>query len=1099
MRLLVSLGLATSTFLAAPPPTARADSFTVDIQSDQNNGCTLGACSLREAILAANSASGPDTILLPAGTYTLTLSGVDDIGAVGDLDITDSVTLLGADAATTIINANGLDRVFDIVSGSVTFVGVTIRNGVANNGGGLYLHAGSVVTLTDATLTTNTTTNNGGGIYNNGGALILDHAQILSNTAPNAGSGNGGGLYSLNGTVVITNATLFQDNAANANSAINAGLGGAIHAEGGTLTLVNATLTHNLANDGGGLSLGTGANATLTHALIISNTTADDGAGIENDDGAVMLVDSQVLSNTASLTDTNGEGGGLNNGNGLGTLFVINSTISGNSARNGGGISNDGGHVTLVNSTVSNNTAPTGSGRGGGINNYDASIPVTLTITNSAIYSNTSGIDGGGIRHGGAAGTLAMDNSTLSGNISVSGSGGGLYNTAQSTLANVTLAFNTAANGDGLRNTGTLIIRNSLLAHNDTQNCNNSGTLTSQGYNLKSDATCGSVFNAAGDMTNTLAALIGPLQNNGGPTFSHAPLNASPGAIDAGHPSGCLSTAGLVLADDQRGFARPVSGRCDIGAVEYTHTDLGVSLSDDQTNAVPGLPLTYTMVVTNSGAVTVTGATITNTTSDIFVNSIWACTASAGSTCPASGTGALSATLTLAPASILSFTITGSVASHASGALTHTAYLVAPVGVNDSAPANNTAIDSDNLTPQSDVGLSNTDGQAAALPGSPLTYTIVVTNAGPSDAVGVLVTDVFPSALESVTWSCTASGGSLCPASGGGSIGAVVDLAAGGTATFLATGMITASATGALTNTATLSDDSDQTPENNTATDTTLLTAAVDLGLALTDDVTTATPGTALTYTLVVSNAGPSPATDALITSSFPTAFENVFWECIAASGSTCGALNGTHDISVTVFLLANGVVTFTANGLITASATGALTTTAAVSPSPADDELGPLPNTATDVDMLAPLADVQITVSDGQMATTAGSLITYTLIVTNSGPSAVSGVVVTDVFPSAVENILWSCVGSSGGICPASGAGHIVTNTVNLPPNARVTFVAAGQVALTATGPLTNTAWAAAPSEVLDPNPSNNISTDTTALTPGTIVYQLYLPVLQR
>lgn len=1100
MRLWVSLSLACSTLFAAQPPTAHASSFTVDIQFDQNDACTVGACSLREAIIAANSASGPDTIILPAGTYTLTLSGTDDVGAVGDLDITESVTVLGAEATTTIVNANGLDRAFDILSGQVTFVGITIRNGLANNGGGLYLHASSEVTLTNSTIAANTTTNNGGGIYNNGGALILDQAQVLSNTALNVNPGNGGGLYSISGAVVVTNATLFQGNAANANSAINAGLGGALHIESGALTLTNSTLTNNLANDGGGLSLGTGATVSLTNAFVISNTTGDDGAGIENDDGAVTLIDSWVLSNTASLTDTNGEGGGLNNGNGLGTLFIVNTLISGNSAHNGGGISNDGGQVTLINSTVSNNTAPTASGRGGGLNNYDASIPVTLTITNSVISSNNSGGDGGGIRHGGAAGTLTIDNSTLSGNSSVlGGSGGGLRNTASATLANVTIANNNANGGDGFRNSGTLIIRNSLLANNDTQNCANDGTLTSQGYNLKSDGTCGSVLNATGDMTNTVAALIGSLQDNGGPTLSHAPLSASPGAIDSGNPSGCLSAAGLVFTDDQRGFARPVNGRCDIGAIEYAFTDLGVSLSDGQTEAVPGLPLTYTLVVTNSTTMTVTGATLTNTLPATFINQSWACAATAGSACPASGAGAISVTLTLAPAGSVTFTITGVITSAATGTLTHTAVVAAPLGVNDILSANNATTDIDALTPQSDVGLSNTDGQAAALPGSPLTYTIIVTNAGPSDAPNILITDIFPSAVENINWTCIASGGSVCPANGMGDINTNVDLQAGGSATFLATGVITSSATGALTNTATLSSVGDLTPDNNTVTDTTLLTAAVDLGLTLTDQQITATPGAALTYTLVVSNNGPSPATNALITSSFPAALENVLWDCVASAGSMCGTLTGTNDISATASLPANGVVTFTANGLINASATGALTATALVTPSPSDNELGPLPNTATDVDTLAPLADLQITVSDGQVTTTPGSLITYTLSITNSGPSAANGVAVTDIFPSALENMLWSCSGVGGGVCPALGAGQIVTNTIYLPPNARVTFVARGQVALAATGGLTNTAQIAAPAGVTDPQTNNNTSTDTTTLESETVMCKLYLPFLRR
>ena len=107
-------------------------------------------------------------------------------------------------------------------------------------------------------------------------------------------------------------------------------------------------------------------------------------------------------------------------------------------------------------------------------------------------------------------------------------------------------------------------LQNSVIANNFDSNCTG---VTSNGYNLSSDDSCN--FNRSGGMDNT-DPLLGPLQNNGGPTFTQALLPGSP-AIDAGNPSGCTDSQGHVLKTDQRGMPRPDkddSGGCDMGAYE---------------------------------------------------------------------------------------------------------------------------------------------------------------------------------------------------------------------------------------------------------------------------------------------------------------------------------------------------------------------------------------------------------------------------------------------------------------------------------------------------------------------------------------------------
>ncbi|NJN79652.1 MAG: sortase [Anaerolineales bacterium] len=215
-------------------------------------------------------------------------------------------------------------------------------------------------------------------------------------------------------------------------------------------------------------------------------------------------------------------GGGIYNN---GILTITNSTLSGNSASIGGGISNDLALATITNSTLSGNSATT---RGGGIDN---------------------------------TGTLTITNSTLSGN-STPLSGGGIYNNNTLTLTNSTLSGNSAINGGGIYNIGTLNYYNTIIANPTSGgDCVNGGAGSIlSGFNLVEDGSC--LASLSGDPN------LGPLQDNGGPTFTHALLSGSI-AIDAGNAGVCPST-------DQRGVTRPIDGDavvgavCDIGAYEYS-------------------------------------------------------------------------------------------------------------------------------------------------------------------------------------------------------------------------------------------------------------------------------------------------------------------------------------------------------------------------------------------------------------------------------------------------------------------------------------------------------------------------------------------------
>jgi hypothetical protein len=278
--------------------------------------------------------------------------------------------------------------------------------------------------------------------------------------------------------------------------------------------------------------------------------------------GAIILT-SGVLLVDRSVT-INGAGADMLavDGNGASRVFFITLgetvTISGFTIRNGhagnagGGIDNeDGSTVTVTNCTLSGNIAGLGSGifNGG-----------TLTVANST-FSNNMASEGAGTYNDGS-GTLTITNSTVSGNMA-SVTGGASFNLGTMHIANSTLSDNSAALG-AIHSEGTLEIGNTVLNTGAAAGriFDNSGTIISHGYNLCSDDG-GGFLTGPGDQINT-DPLLGPLQDNGGPTFTHELLSGSP-AVNTGDPN---FTPPPFFDQRGPGFDRVVNGRIDIGSFE---------------------------------------------------------------------------------------------------------------------------------------------------------------------------------------------------------------------------------------------------------------------------------------------------------------------------------------------------------------------------------------------------------------------------------------------------------------------------------------------------------------------------------------------------
>jgi len=324
--------------------------------------------------------------------------------------------------------------------------------------------------------------------------------------------------------------------------------------------------------DGGGAGTVVAISSTSTHVTLakitVRNGFAVTGGGVSNN--GVLTVNNAMITGNAAYgrTSGTGSGGGISNN---GTLTMNSSILNGNLALgkygDGGAIRNNG-TLVLNNSTVSANYASGSSaGGGGGILNTG-----TLTIKNSTISGNSSGgyswAYGGGIASS-TSGIVVITNSTITGNKASAhaGSGGGIGNFGTLTMSNVTVSGNRAPFGSGIfaLRGHPVTLQDSIVANSDSGNCY--GTMTSNGYNLSSDDSCN--FNGPGDLNNT-DPMLGPLQNNGGPTQTMALVSGSP-AVDAGNPSGCTDGLGHLLKTDQRGKPRPDredSGGCDMGAYE---------------------------------------------------------------------------------------------------------------------------------------------------------------------------------------------------------------------------------------------------------------------------------------------------------------------------------------------------------------------------------------------------------------------------------------------------------------------------------------------------------------------------------------------------
>jgi hypothetical protein len=513
--------------------------FLVDTLDDESDGdYGEGDFSLREAIELSNASATLETIgfdsALDGGTITLSL-------LLGELEVTSSVIIETTGLADGLtVDAAGSDITPGVIDGFGT------RVFVVDDG-----DDGALIEVTISGLTIM-----GADYANEGGAIFNDEVlKVVGSTITGNAAQWGGGIYNAEfGDLTVTGSTI------SGNTATATGSGGGVYNFGGTASISQSTITQNFAPDGGGIKNVNSGDLSVLGSTVHDNSASGSGGGIVNDGSTLIVEDSTITGNDANL------GAGIYNASG--ETNITRSTISGNVAgSSGGGVLNGFGQLVVTDSTLSGNSAGYGGGIYiGGQNSFDT------TITNTTISSNTASLGGGGMYN--FQGNVFLAHSTITDNEAPTGEGSGVYTWADPLTA-LTTVYSSIVAGN---------------VHSDVDGATGLGvtSFVSDGYNLVGVGAAQNAFDDPSDQVGELDPGLGPLQDNGGPTFTHGLLPGSP-AIDAGDP-------GFVLPPDfdQRGtgFDRVRDGdgtagpRIDIGALEAQSIPTPELLGDYNLNDV---------------------------------------------------------------------------------------------------------------------------------------------------------------------------------------------------------------------------------------------------------------------------------------------------------------------------------------------------------------------------------------------------------------------------------------------------------------------------------------------------------------------------------
>jgi large repetitive protein len=507
-------------------------------------------------------------------------------------------------------------------------------------------------------------------------------------------------------------------------------------------------------------------------------------------------------------------------------------------------------------------------------------------------------------------------------------------------------------------------------------------------------------------------------------------------------------------------------------------------------SALPNSDVAYSITVINAGPDPAANVALTDTLPgtmtfvSIAQNSgpAFDCTSQ-----PAVGSGGtVTCTIaTLAANTTSTFTLTGHMPSGTPAGTTFTNVANVATSTSDPNPINNQSPTTLTVG-NSDLAITKT-GPATATAGGTIAWTITVTNNGPDTEPNASFSDTLPAGTTFNSFvqntGAAASCGTPAPNNPGNVVCSFPPLASADSAQFTLTANINPSFTGTLNNTASVTGDNvDPNSGNNSQMASATVSASADLTINKTGPAS-ANAGTDVTYTVTLTNSGPSGASAVSLSDSTPanTTFVSETQTTGPAFSCSKPAVGGTGTISCTIGLFPIGSATFSITLHIGAgTATGTvITNTANVSSTTADpNPSGNTPSANTTV-TASPNADLSITKTPAPGPYGTGQQLTYTIVVSNGGPSAAAAVTVTDTLPAGTTLVsstpAGACSGSPVVTCNAgtitNGGSATFTLTVTLPSTP---------------GPITNTAVVSASAANPDPNPGNNPATSTITVVPA-------------
>ncbi len=564
-----------------------------------------------------------------------------------------------------------------------------------------------------------------------------------------------------------------------------------------------------------------------------------------------------------------------------------------------------------------------------------------------------------------------------------------------------------------------------------------------------------------------------PYTTNDGMVTDHAYVNlttATPLVVEESLGALMGETANgtwtLTVSDDLAGDG----GSLDAWGLDFTtctcsQADLSVTLTDSPDPVLAGSNLTYVATLTNGGPTDAQGANISlplpvGTT---FVSA----TPSAGGVCNAVSPVVCTWAGATAPAGVRTATVVVAVPANVADATVLSATATAASTTNDPNSANNTASTTTTVAASADLSITLTDTPDPVTAGTNLSYLATLTNLGPSDAQAATITLPLPAGTSFV--SATPSAGGSCNAAS-----PVVCSWAGATTTadtrtVTVVAAVSSAQTAALSATATASSSTpDAVAGNNAATAATAVQVQADLSITLADAPDPVTAGTQLTYTAVVSNAGPSDATGVSV--SLPLPPGTSFVSGSVTGGGTCAGSPVVCSVSGSVAPASSrtvSVVVLVAASVLDGTVLNATATVAATSPDPNAAD-----NSASTTTNVIAVADLTLTFTGSATQAAINVPVTFTATSLNQGPSDAQDVIVTITL---TPDFRYGGHTATGATCTTPQVGNtgaiVCTWAGATAPGATRTLVVTafsnteGQTAVTAS----------TTSSTTDPTPNNN------------------------